>query len=299
MAVRLSVIGVPSSAGAFAAGQELAPSALREGGLLERLRSVCSDVEDLGDSPGFRWRPDRSDPRAQNLAAVIEQVQATSIRVAAALAAGRTALVLGGDCTIGVGTVAGARLALGSVGLVYFDLHADMNTRASVIDGAMDWTGVAHMLAFDGTEPALASAVLPAPLLTVDDLVLFGHDEQHATPWERDQISRLAVRRVAVEEVADDPRKAALRAVRMIETGSDRYVVHLDVDVIDFTDAPLSENTGRNTGLSFEAAMIALRVLLTSDRVAALTVAELNPLHASAEEGLLKRFVEALAEAWA
>jgi arginase len=58
------------------------------------------------------------------------------------------------------------------VGLVYFDLHADMNTRAGVIDGALDWTGVAHVLALDDTEPAMASAVLPAPLLTADDGLL-------------------------------------------------------------------------------------------------------------------------------
>jgi arginase len=299
MTRRLSVIGVPSSAGAFANGQELAPGALRQVGLLDRLRSVGVDVEDLGDSAVVAWHPDRSDPRAQNLGAVIEQVQATSVRVAAALEAGRTALVLGGDCTIGVGTVGGARQALGSVGLVYFDLHSDMNTRASAIDGALDWMGVAHMLALDDTEPALASAVLPAPLLKADDLVLFGYGEAHATPWERDQISRLALRRVPVEAVAAEPAESARRAVAMIAERCDRYVVHLDVDVIDFTDAPLSENTGRNTGLSFESAMTALRVLMASDRVAALTVAELNPMHASADEGLLERFMESLAEACA
>jgi arginase len=298
MARRLALIGVPTSAGAFANGQELAPGALRDAGLVERLRAVCSDLEDLGDGPVVRWRPDRAEPRAQNLALVVDQVRATSVRVAAALGAGRTALVVGGDCTVGIGTVAGARRALGSVGLVYVDLHADMNTRASVTDGALDWMGVAHMLALDGTEPELASAVLPAPLLTADDLVLFGHGERQATAWELDQIERLGVRRVPVEVVADDPGNAARGAIRMIETGSDRYLVHLDVDVIDFTDAPLSENTGRNTGLSLDTAMTALHVLLSSDRVAALTVTELNPLHASAEEGLLERFVASLAEAW-
>lgn len=295
----VSVIGVPSSAGAFSAGQELAPTALREAGLLKRLRLACSDVEDLGDSPVFRWRPDRAHSRAQNLPAVVEQVRATSTRVAAALATGRTALVIGGDCTTGVGTVAGCRQALGSVGLIYFDLHADMNTPASVSDGALDWTGVAHMLALDNTDPELASAAWPAPLLAPDDLVLFGHSTEEATLWELDQIRTLGLRRVAVKEVADNPREAAQRAVQMATTSSDRYVVHFDVDVIDFTDAPLSENTGRNKGLSFAAAMTALRVLLSSDRVVALTVTELNPLHASADEGLLERFAEGLAQAWA
>ena len=110
---RLSVIGVPSSAGAFANGQELAPGALREAGLVTRLRGLGHDVEDLGDSPEFRWRPDRANPRAQNLAAVIDGVRATSTRVESVLRAGRTALVLGGDCTLVVGTVAGATQALG------------------------------------------------------------------------------------------------------------------------------------------------------------------------------------------
>ena len=79
----------------------------------------------------------------------------------------------------------------------------------------------------------------------------------------------------------------------------DRYVVHLDVDVIDFTDAPLSENTGRNIGLSFDAAMDALRGLLSDDGLAALTIAELNPAHAMAEEGLLERFTASVAQSLA
>ncbi len=297
MVDRLSVIGVPSSAGAFAVGQELAPAALREAGLVDRLRQGIPDVEDLGDSAVVRWRPDRAMARAQNLPAVIEQVQATSVRVAEALGAGRTTLVLGGDCTIGIGTVAGARQAVGSVGLVYFDLHADMNTPASVIDGALDWTGLAHMLALDDTEPGLASAVLPAPLLAAEDVVLFGHDDEYATPWERGQIASLGLRRVPLVEVAGNPVGAARRALELVSERPERYLVHLDVDVIDFTDAPLSENTGRNTGLSFEATMTALGVLLSSDRLAALTVTELNPLHAAADDGLLERFAEALAGA--
>ena len=296
---RLSVIGVPSSAGAFANGQELAPGALREAGLLDRLRERGLDVEDMGDSAEFRWRPDREQPRAQNLAAVVDGVKTTSERVAAALAAGRTALVLGGDCTVGVGTVAGARQVLGSVGLIYFDLHADMNTPASVPDGALDWTGVAHMLALAGTEPAFASAVIQAPLLLPSDILLFAHGDEQATAWELEQIDALGLRRITVELVSADPVARAQAAVAAMEAGHDRYLVHLDVDVIDFTDAPLSENTGRGIGLPFDSATAALAALVGSDGLAALTVAELNPQHASADEGLLDRFVRSLGDALA
>jgi arginase len=292
---RLAVIGVPSSAGAFANGQELAPRALRDAGLLTRLRGSGLDVEDMGDSAEFRWRPDRDHPRAQNLDAVVTGVRTTSDRVATAISAGRVALVLGGDCTVGVGTVAGARQVLGAVGLIYFDLHADMNTPASVVDGALDWTGVAHMLALEGTDPKFASAVLPAPLMRPEDILLFAHGDDQATEWEREQIETLGMKRFLVEAVAADPAGVGQLAVRRILEGHERYVVHLDVDVIDFTDAPLSENTGRGIGLSFDAAMIALRALLESDRLIALTVTELNPVHAAADEGLINRFADPLA----
>lgn len=294
---KISVIGVPSSAGAFANGQEEAPAALRAAGLVDRLRRAGADVDDTGDSPVWRWRPDRERPRAQNLDAVVDQARTARARVADATRAGRISLVLGGDCTVGIGTVAGVLDVHDSVGLIYFDLHADMNTPVSVIDGAMDWTGVAHMLALDGTESDLAGVGPRVPLLRPDQVVLFGHGSEQATPWEREQIERLGVARVPVEAVRQDPGAAAQRALELVRPRFDHYVVHLDVDVIDFTDAPLSENTGRNIGLSLRAAMDALRGLLADDGLVALTVAELNPAHAMADEGLLERFAASVAQA--
>jgi arginase len=292
----LALIGVPSSAGAFANGQEAAPAALRAAGLIDRLRAAGADVDDMGDSPVWRWRPDRDRPQAQNLDAVIDNVRATRQRVDAATKQGRIAVVLGGDCTVGIGTVAGALDVHDSVGLIYFDLHADMNTPASVNDGALDWTGVAHMLALDGTEPELARVGPHLPLLRTEQVVLFAHGMEQATPWEHEQIERLGLARIPVEAVGEDAVGAARRAVALVRSRFDRYVVHLDVDVIDFTDAPLSENTGRNIGLSFAAAMGALGELLSDEGLVAVTVAELNPAHALAVDGLLERFAATLAQ---
>ena len=57
-------------------------------------------MRDHGDREAWRWRPDRGDPRAQNLAKVVEIVRDTADRVAGAVAAGELPLVLGGDCTV-------------------------------------------------------------------------------------------------------------------------------------------------------------------------------------------------------
>jgi len=229
----------------------------------------------------------------------VDAVRRTRERVADATRNGRTGLVLGGDCTVGIGTVAGVLDVRDSLGLIYFDLHADMNTPNSVIDGAMDWTGVAHMLALDDTESDLASVTGRVPMLRPDQIVLFGHGNEQATSWEREQIERLGVARVPVEAVREDAAGAARRALELVRARFDHYVVHLDVDVIDFTDAPLSENTGRNIGLPFRVAMDALGGLLADDGLLALTVAEVNPAHALADEGLLERFAASLAQSLA
>jgi arginase len=293
---RFAVIGTPSSAGAFAIGQEDAPRALRAAGLVENLRGAGAEVRDEGDSPVWRWRPDRARPRAQNLDAVIEQVNVTRSRVARAVKTGSIALVLGGDCSVGIGTVAGVADVDPAVGLVYFDLHADLNTPDSVPDGALDWTGVAHMLAVDGTESPLTRIGPRTPLLGPTDIVLFGHDAAQATAWEADQIAQRSLARIPVESVRDDPLAAARHALDLLASARS-LVVHLDVDVIDFTDAPLSENTGRNIGLGLADVVAALGELASSDRLAGLTICEVNPTHASAEDGLLERFAALLAGA--
>ena len=81
------------------------------------------------------------------------------------------------------------------------------------------------------------------------------------------------------------------------EGGFDRLLVHFDVDVIDFNDAQLSEDAVRGDGLTLDAAMRALGVLCGSERLSALTVTELNPLHGDEQGEQVRRFVDRLADA--
>jgi arginase len=293
-----AVIGVPSGVGACGVGQHETPVALRAAGLIDRLREAGADVVDVGDSDVRPWRPDRTNPRAQNLADVVEVIRSTTHRVSAALAdRGRIALVLGGDCTVGMGTIAGALHALGDVGVLYFDIHSDMNTPETAGDGALDWMGLGHMLAVPGTLPDLVNATGRAPILRPDQVILFAHGRRQSTAFERNQIERLGLSRFAVEDVGADPEARAREALSELRSRFDRYVLHLDVDVVDFTDAPLSEHTARNTGIRLETMLRALKVLASGDGLAALTVAELTPRNAAVEDGLLERFAAELAVA--
>jgi len=290
----LGLIGVPTSAGAFAPGQEQAPQALRDAGLVELLRQSGVVVHDHGDRQAWRWRPDRDNQCAQNLGMVVEIVRDTARRVAEAVGAGEATLVLGGDCTVGIGTVAG-HLATGErIGLVYFDTHADLNVPSSVREGALDWMGLAHMLGVEGAEAELMNAGESTPLLNADQVILFAWGSEQATPFERAANDRRKLSVVSVEEVAANPEQAALRARELIEDRCDRLLVHFDVDVIDFTDVPLSDNTGRNEGLAYDHAMRALHTMLVSPQLAGVTITELNPDHTEQGAQSIERFAEAV-----
>ena len=295
----LGIIGVPTSAGAFAPGQEQAPAALRRAGLIKRLRHAEIAVVDHGDGPLCRWRPDRERPRAQNLALVVDQARSTADRVHEAVAAGEIPLVLGGDCTIELGVVAGVVAAADRVGLIYLDKHADLNVPEAVPEGALDWMGMAHLLGEEAATPELSRFGSRFPLLAADDVCLFGHRIERATSWERDALARLRLHAISDLDVAADPEGAAALALTILAPGHDRLLVHFDVDAIDFTDAPLSEHTGRNEGLTLDQAMRALRVFVASPAFAALTITELNPNHGEADGATLDRFVAGLVQAFA
>lgn len=146
-----------------------------------------------------------------------------------------------------------------------------------------------------GAEPSLVEATGRAPILRPEQVVLFAHGRRRATAFERNQIEHLGLRRFAVEDVAADPESQGAAALEAITGRFDRYVVHLDVDVVDFTDAPLSEHTARNTGLPLETMLRALRVMASGSGLAAIALAELTPRNAAVEEGLLERFTASFA----
>ena len=207
--------------------------------------------------------------------------------------------MLGGDCTIGIGTVAAHVGAGRRVGLVYLDTHADLNVPESVTEGALDWMGLAHMLGERGADDELVAVGARVPLLDPEQVLLFAWGPEQATAFERAAIARRGLTVLPVDEVAADPEGSATRAREIMEQRCDCLLVHFDVDVIDFTDVPLSENWGRNEGLAFEQALRGLDVLVQSPRLAGLTITELNPDHA--EEGAhgIERLAASIADSLA
>ncbi len=292
----LALIGAPTSAGAYSPGQEDAPAAVREAGFVARLGDAGIEVVDLGDTPRFRWRPDRSERRAMNVGAVASVALAVAEKVVTALERELVPIVVGGDCTVELGTVLGWRRYGNEAALVYVDPHPDLNTPDSVPDGALDWMGLAHMLGEAGARPELVDLGGDGPALASDEVLLFGYAPARATDAERETIERRALTTIEQGRVAEDPTAAAAEALEWASRRN-RFLVHLDTDSIDFADLPLAENTDRNIGLSFDAVGTALETVLASPRLGALTITELNPHHGEPDGATLEPFVERLVSA--
>src|SRR5215212_8264505 len=136
----IGLIGAPSSAGAHWPGQEKAPAALRALGLIERLEDAGLHVDDHGDLPRVRFRPDKRQRHQQNLSAVVEVASQVAERAEATARADQVPLVLGGDCTIELGALAGTLRSgrEGELGLLYVDGHVDLNTPVASPTGILD-----------------------------------------------------------------------------------------------------------------------------------------------------------------
>jgi arginase len=238
----------------------------------------------------FRWRPDPDNPGAANADAVIDRAGEVAALVRSAQAAD-TIVVLGGDCTVGVGTVAGLRRRVARLGLVYLDRHADLNVPDSTVDGALDWMGVAHMLDIDGAVHGLAALAGHRPMLSSGQISFLGLGPH--TDFEAEVIGDRGLPVIGVEMAASDPVRSARAALSFLSP-CDSLAVHFDVDLVDFLDAPLAENTDRGSAPSLTACGEILSELLTDPRVRALTVTEFNPHHGSKDGSTTQRLLDIL-----
>jgi arginase len=224
---------------------------------------------------------------------VIKVARQVADRVAAAVERGLVPLVLGGDCTITLGVVAGLLRRQPDLGLIYFDGDADMTTPETTHSGIFDSMGVSHLIG-DG-DPEVAHLGQRFPLLQPDRVTLFGFHPYEIEPHEQIRLQKSAMAQYPVTLMGDRPVELAEEALARLEERAHAIAVHFDVDVMDSAEIPLAD-WPHYDALAFGDAMRCLRVFAGSPKLAALVVTEINPDHDP--EGLLVRqFVDAFVDA--
>ncbi len=214
-----------------------------------------------------------------------------------AIQADADVLVIGGNCTVALGVMAG--LPAGEPRACSTSTGTSTSTHPhSTTDGALDWMGMAHALDLPGAAPELASAFDRTPLLTPAQVAFIGI-EPRRPPRSRSRASRHSLHLhwcSSADLTLASPPSWSLTRWSYLPAGP--LAVHVDVDVLDFTDAPLAENTdGRNTGPSLATVTQVLEIACHDPRFRALSIGELNPARAAGEPDALLRFIAAVATA--
>ena len=289
---KIVLLGAPTSAAAMSLGHEDAPAALRAAGLAQRLSSIGYTVTDMGDDPVRHFEPDQESPRARNLPRILAAVETLKPRVELAVKSAALPIILGGDCSIALATVAGVRRYFRHVSMIYMDRDADLNTPATTASGCVDGMVVSHLTGRGAAE--LVRFWGEPPLVREPDLALFGV-ERLDTP-EAEILQRTTIRSYFAKDIKRTGAAAAAQtAVDRIRGNGYEFVLHFDVDVIaDFA----ATNYPGSGGLQLEEVRDALKVFVSQKHLAAIEVTAYNPAKDPDGSGA-KLIIDLLAEVFA
>ena len=274
---RVSILGVPLGFGSTHAGVDLGPAAMRIARLNQRLAQLGYDVRDLGDMRIERPQQPSPHERAKYLPEISAACEALAAEVQTIMRAGELPIILGGDHSIAVGSVAGVAAVLRErgqqpVGLIWFDAHADMNTPETSPSGNVHGMPLAALLGYG--PPELTHVAGFAPKLDPRFCAHVG--ARDVDPPERELIKQLGMRFFTMREIDERGMSACMdEALAIARRAPAGYHVTLDVDALDPGDAPGSGTVVRG-GLSYREAHLAMEKIAEAGGMVSLEVVEIN-----------------------
>jgi arginase len=279
----IEIIGVPLDLGAGRRGVDMGPSAIRYAGLSEKLRELGHKVEDKEniDTPiaeaikiGYS--------NAKYLSEVRGVCKKLSEGVESTLISGKFPVVLGGDHSIAIGTLAGVYKAgrkkkgeNAECGVVWLDAHGDFNTPDITPSGNIH--GMSLALSAGQGSKWFPSPSWPKRSVDPGRISIVG-----ARQLDRDEQSNLKKTGVHVFSMADIDRfgmKSVMTDAIDLSSGGgqDKIHVSVDMDVVDPTDAP-GVGTPVRGGVTYREAHLAMEMLYEAQVMRSLEVVEVNPI---------------------
>ena len=270
----VGIIGVPMDLGAGRRGVDMGPYAIRYAGLEHDLLEMGLRVTDYSNiSVPVPESRKMGNPRAK----FDDLIEAACVelrkRVAEIAGLGHFPLVLGGDHSIAMGTVAGLLDARGDVGVLWIDAHGDINTPATTPSGNIHGMPVAAML---GRAPIASRLDWGTRKISPERVVLFG--TRTLDPGERSLIRELGIRMFTMSEIDQIGVKAAISEALERLRGVGGIHVSFDMDAVDPLEAP-GVGTPWPGGLTYREAHLAMELLAATGQVSSMEVTEVNPIH--------------------
>jgi arginase len=252
---------------------------MRLAGLGPRVRELGIPVEDVGDIEVSI--PETRDPgqtRLRYLREIRQTCELLRDRVTGALARGRRPVVLGGDHSIAMGSIAGVcrhfRAHGKKVGLVWLDAHGDANTAETSPSGNIH--GMPMAVALGLGAPELLSLGAHAPMIDGGKAAIIGLRDLDAA--ERANVRATGIGAFTMRDVDEQGMRHVMnRAIERASAGTAGIHVSLDIDALDPAQAP-GVGTPSPGGLTYREAHLAMEMLADTGRVVSAEVVEVNPI---------------------
>jgi arginase len=272
---KVSLVGVPMDLGQMRRGVDMGPNAIRYAGIVERLQSLNIDVTDFGDivinrSIGMS----HSVSHLKKLSAVVE----ANIRLAATIdkvvQSGEFPLVIGGDHSIAIGTLAGIAKHYQNLGVIWFDAHADLNTEETSPSGNIHGMPLAVSLGLG--HPSLVGIHGYTPKVKPEHVVIIG--ARSIDEGEKKLIKEKGIKVYTMHEIDRLGMTAVMEeCISFFKDRTDGVHLSLDLDGLDPGDAP-GVGTPVVGGISYRESHLAMEMLAESQLITSAEFVEVNPI---------------------
>lgn len=273
------IVGVPMDLGAGRRGVDMGPSAIRIAGVSQGLRQLGFHVEDDGDVgvPAPETR-DPGNTNARYLEPIYHVCNRLRLRVRRSLEHDEIPIVLGGDHSIAIGTVAGIaehfRNRQQKIGLIWVDAHADMNTPESSPSGNIHGMPLASLLGMG--DPQLVQMGGFWPKVEPRHVCLIGIRDIDAV--ERENVKKSGIHAYTMRDVDERGMRAIMQeSIGYATDGTAGFHVSFDLDGMDPRDVP-GTGTPVKGGISWREANLLMEMVSDTGKMTSLEVAELNPI---------------------
>jgi arginase len=279
MTRKVTIIGVLMDLGADRRGVDMGPSAVRVAALNERLAALGYEVTDAGNIAVHNpeMLPIR-DLKLKYLPEIVAAGETLAERVNAALENGSIPIILGGDHSIAVGSVAGLsgfyRKRDQRVGVVWFDAHGDMNTAETTPSGNIHGMPFAAILGRGAKELTHIGGF--APKVYAEDCVLIG--ARSIDPEEAVALRSSGVRVVTMRELDERGMSAVMEeAMWVASRRTAGFHVTMDMDFVDPDFAP-GVGTPVPGGPTYRESHLAMEKIADSGKMLSFELTEVNPV---------------------
>ncbi|MDV2684935.1 arginase [Alkalihalophilus lindianensis] len=272
--LKVGVIGVPMDLGQNRRGVDMGPSAIRYAGLISRLESLGHEVKDFGDITIERRSEEQVSAGLKNLSQVIHANDLLRQQVESIEEEGYFPLVLGGDHSIAIGTLAGVTKKRKQLGVIWYDAHGDLNTGDTSPSGNIHGMPLAVSLGLG--EESLTSIGGFAPKIKPEHIVIVG--ARSLDDGEKELIKEKGIKIFTMHEIDRlGMTKVMEQAIEHVGAGTDGVHLSLDLDGLDPNDAP-GVGTPVLGGISYRESHLAMEMLAEAGILTSTEFVEVNPI---------------------